>query len=106
MFLLLNAEAWVLTMPHSNLEVLRKPVNTMWISSPRLCVETTMQILVFTREISQVSKLQDKHNASYFIMSCTNDMLLAYPNDAKVIPFLCLFLTSFFKRYHCPENVL
>ena len=53
-------------MPTSNLEVLRKPVNTDGYgnSSPRYMRENHYAILVFTYEISQVSKLQDKHNAS------------------------------------------
>ena len=51
--------------PHSNLEVLRKPVNTMniGIAAHANSVENYYAIFVFTYEISQVSKLQDKHNA-------------------------------------------
>ena len=64
-------------MPTSNLEVLRKPVNTDGYgnSSPRYMRENHYAILVFTYEISQVSKLQDKHNAS-LISKMSLDRLL------------------------------
>ena len=63
----LYARSVVLTMPRSKLEVLRKPLRTnVDIEAHAICVETTMQILVRNCEISQVSNLQDKHNASYF----------------------------------------
>lgn len=57
----------------SNLEALRKPVNTDRYNngSPHVCAGDHYAFFVFTYEISQVSKLQDKHNASilYFLKS-------------------------------------
>lgn len=53
-------------MPRFNLEVLRKPVNTnVEIAAHAYRREELLCFLVFTHEISQVSKLQDEHNASY-----------------------------------------
>ena len=54
-------------MPTSNLEVLRKPVNTDMVIAAHANARRHYAILVFTYEISQVFKLQDKHNASFRI---------------------------------------
>ena len=55
-------------MPTSNLEVLRKPVNTDMVIAAHANARRHYAILVFTYEISQVSKLQDKHNTSFRII--------------------------------------
>ena len=54
-------------MPTSNLEVLRKPVNIDMVIAAHANTRRHYAILVFTYEISQVPKLQDKHNASFRI---------------------------------------
>lgn len=53
-------------MPRLNLKVLRKPIYTdMIIAAHAICVRTTMPSLYILLKVSQVFKLQDKHNASF-----------------------------------------
>ena len=52
-------------MPRSKLKVLGKPECTNVVIAAHAMRENHYAILVFTYEISQVSKLQDKHNASF-----------------------------------------
>ena len=60
-------------MPRPNLKALRKPVSRYNNSSPRYTRENHYAILA-QKKISQVFKLQDKHNASYFSKMSWSDL--------------------------------
>ena len=62
---LFKREAWN-CMPRLKLEVLRKPLRQIWIQQPTLWRENHYAIPCTKSEISYVSNLQDKHNASFF----------------------------------------
>ena len=55
-------------MPRLNLKVVGNHESRCNDSDPRICVRTTMLIFALLK-VSYVFKLQDKHNASYFIQN-------------------------------------
>ena len=61
--LLIVRRSVVLKMPTLPLEVLRKPLSSNGINSPRYMREPSYSLALFL-EISQVSNGQEKHNAS------------------------------------------
>ena len=62
----IKSRSVVLTMPRLSLKVLENLRYRYGYSSPRYSVRTTTLSLYLILKVSQVFKLQDKHNASFF----------------------------------------